>query len=197
VSDDDPQRTQEWDAEKHLAQEPGATTTEAEEIAAANEATAQAKRAMAEARNAELRAELAETDARRAEEQADDAQEDVEEAEQRVEKLSRKERKAKEKAEKAVAEAEQAARQAEAAERLARETTPAAPAPTVSGASVMSPGIGSTTDPAAAASANDTAYREPVGPQGEPSALERPEVLAGLVFAGAFVGARILKRLID
>ncbi len=61
----------------------------------------------------------------------------------------------------------------------------------------MSPGVGSATDPAAAASATETAYREPAGPDGAPGTLERPEVVAGIVFAGAFLAARILKRLVD
>jgi hypothetical protein len=189
VSDEDPQRTQEWDAEKHLA-------SEAEEIAAAEEAAAQAKRAMAEARAAQERAALAETDARRAEEHTGEAHEDVEKASERQEKLSRKERKAREKAELAAAEAEAAQRKAAAAERLAAEKA-AVPRPSVSGASVMSPGIGSTTDPGAAASASESAYRAPVAPAAEPGPLERPEVLAGLAFAGAFITARILKRIFD
>ena len=32
---------------------------------------------------------------------------------------------------------------------------------------------------------------------GEPSAIERPEVQAGIAFASAFLIARILKRLVD
>ncbi len=69
----------------------------------------------------------------------------------------------------------------------------------MSGAHVMSPGLGSETDPAVAASAGGgSAYREPVAAApGEESAFDRPEVMAGAVFAGAFLAARILKRLVD
>ena len=60
----------------------------------------------------------------------------------------------------------------------------------------MSPGLGSETDPAAAAAAAGVAPRgRPRA--GEPSALDRPEVVAGVAFAGAFLIARILKRLVD
>jgi hypothetical protein len=63
----------------------------------------------------------------------------------------------------------------------------------------MSPGLGSETDPAVAASAAG-AYRPPVtdaAGTGESSPLERPEVLAGIVFVGTFLVARIFKRLVD
>ena len=68
---------------------------------------------------------------------------------------------------------------------------------TVSGANVMSPGLGSETDPAVAASAAG-AYRPPVAKApGEEGPLDRPEVVAGLVFAGTFLLTRIIKRLVD
>ena len=63
----------------------------------------------------------------------------------------------------------------------------------------MSPGLGSDTDPAAAAAAassGDTAAVR-AGAEGEPSTLERPEVQAGIAFVGAFLIARILKRIFD
>jgi multidrug efflux pump subunit AcrA (membrane-fusion protein) len=172
VSTDDPQRTQEWNAPP----EEGLEQPEA-----------------AEARQAELRAELAETDARRAEEDAGKAHGEVEQAERREEKLSRKERKLKEAAEEAQAAADDARRRAEeaTAATVSRE-------PSLSGAHVTSPGLGSETDPAAAASA-----AAPHGTIGHDrmavaqGALERPEVQAGLAFAGAFVVARILKRIFD
>jgi hypothetical protein len=215
VRDDDPQRTQEWDARPDFDKQPvappgspaeqaeaaaGATASEAEATAAAREAKAQAERAEAEARGAELRQELRETDARRAEEETAKAHESAEAAEKEEENLSRKERKAKERAEQAAAEAEQARRHAAEADRLRQETAPAKPPANLSGANVMSPGLGSDTDPAIAASAaagGDTAaYRAPTAPA-EPSPLERPEVVAGIAFAGSFLLARILKRLVD
>jgi hypothetical protein len=61
---------------------------------------------------------------------------------------------------------------------------------------VMSPGVGSDTDPAAAAAAAASST-PPSAEPGEPSALERPEVMAGVAFASAFLIARILKRLVD
>ena len=60
----------------------------------------------------------------------------------------------------------------------------------------MSPGLGSDTDPAAAAAAASS-YEPPKAESGEPSAIERPEVQAGIAFASAFLIARILKRLVD
>ncbi len=210
VSQDDPQRTQEWDAPPDLEQPgvpaqagsaaAGSTAAEAEAAAAAREAEAQAERIKAEARGAELRAELRETDARRAEEETAKAHEAIAEAEQKEEKLSRKERKAREEAERAEAEARKAREQAGAAERLKVETsTPGRRSPaTVSGANVMSPGLGADTDPAAAASAAG-AYRPPVAKRRlrEQGPLDRPEVVAGIVFVGAFLAARIFKRLVD
>jgi hypothetical protein len=179
-TDDDPQRTQEWNAppEEGLEQP-----------------------AAAEARQAELRAELTETDARRAEEEAGKAHEDVEAAERTEEKLSRKERKLRERAEEAEAAAAEARRRAEQASAA---TAPREPS--LSGAHVTSPGLGADTDPAAAASAasgGSAAYAAGGAPGDHDrmaaahSALERPEVQAGLAFAGAFVVARILKRIFD
>jgi membrane protein involved in colicin uptake len=211
VSQDDPQRTQEWDAPPDFERPgvpadagsaaAGSTAKAAEEAAAAREAQAQAERTKAEARGAELRAELRETDARRAEEETAKAHEATAEAEQQEEKVSRKERKAREAAERAEAEARRAREQAGAAERLAVESsTPGKQEPaTVSGANVMSPGLGSETDPAVAASASGgSAYRPPAPAEpAEEGPLDRPEVVAGLVFVGVFLAARILKRLVD
>ena len=211
MSQDDPQRTQEWDAPPDLEQPgvpaqagsaaAGSTAAEAEAAAAAREAAAQAERTKAEARGAELRAELRETDARRAEEETAKAHDVTADAEKQEEKLSRKERKAREEAERAQEEARKAREHAGAAARLKVESsTPAKEAPaTVSGANVMSPGLGSDTDPAVAASAaGGDAYRPPVAKEpGEPGPFDRPEVLAGAVFVGAFLAARIFKRLVD
>ncbi len=211
MSKDDPQRTQEWDRPPDFEQPgvpadagstaAGSTAAEAEAAAAAREAAAQAERMKAQARGAELRQELRETDARRAEEETAKAHEATAAAEKEEEKVSRKERKAREAAERAEAEARKAREQAGAAERLAVESsTPGRERPaTVSGANVMSPGLGSDTDPAVAASASGAAaYRPPVEQEpGEPGPLDRPEVLAGIVFVGTFLAARIFKRLVD
>jgi len=151
--------------------------------------------AESEARGAELRENVALTDARRAEEEVAKAHAEAEAAEKREEKLSRKERKAKERAEQAQAEAQRAREQAANAEKLAREKAGAAKAtPNLSGANVMSPGVGSDTDPAVAAAAASS-YEAPKPAEASP--LERPEVAAGVAFASAFLIARILKRLVD
>jgi hypothetical protein len=210
VSSNDPDRTQEWDAPPDLEQPgtpaqagsaaAGSKAAEAEAAAAAREAEAQADRTRAEARGAELRAELRETDARRAAEETAKAHEATAAAEKQEDKVSRKERKAREEAERAEAEARKAREQAGAAERLKVETSvPGREEPaSVSGANVMSPGLGSETDPAVAASARSDAYRPPSEqPSGEGSPLDRPEVMAGAVFVGAFLAARIFKRLVD
>jgi hypothetical protein len=75
---------------------------------------------------------------------------------------------------------------------------PDAARPTVSGADVASPGIGTATPPKAAAQAAGPPPSPPGLAAGSPQALtERPEVLAGAAFAGAFVVARILKSIFD
>ena len=214
MSQEDPQRTQEWDAPPDIekpgvpaqsgSRAAGSTAKEAADVAAGREAQAQAERTKAEARGAELRAELRETDARRAEEETAKAAEAEAEAEKERQKVAEKEREARERAERAQDEARKAREQAGAADRLAGETSSRgrqAPA-MVSGANVMSPGLGSETDPAVAASASGgggrpAAYRAPVEGDGEEGPLDRPEVLAGLVFVGAFLAARIFKRLVD
>jgi hypothetical protein len=172
VSTDDPQRTQEWAAPA----EEGLEQPEA-----------------AQARQAELRAELAETDARRAQEDAGKAHDEVEDAERKEEKLSRKERKLRDRAEAAETEAAEARRRAEEASGRPVD-------PSLSGAHVTSPGLGSDTDPATAASAatgGPAAYASSDRVAAAQGALERPEVQVGLAFAGAFLAARILKRIFD
>jgi hypothetical protein len=170
VSTDDPQRTQEW-------------TPPAEDELEQPEAS--------QARQAELRSELAQTDARRAEEETGKAHEEVESAEEREEKLSRKERKLKERAERAEQEAALARKRAE-------DAVPPRDEGALSGAHVTQPGLGSETDPAAAAAAGApppaSDHDRLAAAQG---ALERPEVKVGLAFAGAFLAARILKRIFD
>ena len=128
----------------------------------------EAERERSEARGAELRSELAATDARRAEEDTAEAQQEAKEASERAEKLSRKEQKAHEKAEQAARIAQREREQAEVAERREREA-----------AGTAQPG------PAAFAAG------------GPDAGADRPEILVGAAFAGAFVFARILKRLVD
>ena len=135
--------------------------------------------AASEARGAELRENLALTDARRTEEEQAKAEEAAEKASKKAEELSRKERQQREKAE----------RIHEAAERERAA---------VSGATVASPGVGTTTDPNAAAAAAEgaTAGGFP-GADKLPAAAQRPEVMVGAAFVGSFLVARILKRIFD
>ncbi len=210
MRDDDPQRTQEWEPAGLREPAGRSTRTPAEQAEAAAGATAEDAEAAAAAREAEAQAERAERRGawrraapgaardRRPPRRGGDREgpREAEAAEKEEEKLSRKERKAKERAEQAAAEAEQARQHAAEAERLRRETAPAKPTANLSGANVMSPGLGSDTDPATAASAA-SGYTPPAAAPAEPSPLERPEVVAGIAFAGAFLIARILKRLVD
>ena len=174
--------------------------TGAEPDAAAERATAAADvsrpdRSRSTARGAELRSELAITDARRAEEETAKAHEAVELATEQEEKLAAKEQKAQLRAKAAEDEAERARKQAEEAARHRRHA--AQGSPSVSGASVASPGLGSDTDPGAAASASRGATTAPPGAAAPASGSDRPEVLVGAAFAGAFVLARVLKRIFD
>ncbi len=171
---------------------------EATRAAGAAQAAERAERAEAEARATELQENLAMTDARRAEEDVAKAHEESESAAKEEEELSRKERRAREKAERVHAEAERARAQADEAAAAARATAEArASTSTVSGAKVASPGIGTHTDPDTAASAaGGTAGGFP-GADRLPTVAQRPEVLAGAAFGGAFILARILKRIFD
>jgi hypothetical protein len=68
----------------------------------------------------------------------------------------------------------------------------------MSGARVASPGVGSTSEPDAAASAASGTASPPFpGADKLPPAAQRPEVMAGAAFAGSFIVARILKRIFD
>jgi hypothetical protein len=145
--------------------------------------------AESEARAAEIRENVALTDARRAEEEVAKAHAEAEAAEKKEEKLSRKEKRLREKAERLHAEAERERAEADAAE-TARE------AGTVSGAGVASPGVGATSDPNAQAAARGPGSTTFVTDD-SPPATQRPEVLIGGTFVGAFVVARILKRIFD
>jgi hypothetical protein len=99
---------------------------------------------------------------------------------------------AEEQAERAKQRAEEASRARERSEREGRGRS------SVSGANVASPGVGSTSDPNAAAAAargaTAGAYEAPGGPG---SASDRPEVVIGAAFVGSFLVARILKRIFD
>ena len=59
---------------------------------------------------------------------------------------------------------------------------------------MTAPGLGSETDPAVAASAHRASEASEAAASGP---LDRPEVVAGIAFAGAFVLARVLKRFFD
>jgi translation initiation factor IF-2 len=165
--------------------------------AATAEADAQARRTEAEARAAELREEVAITDERRAEEEKAKAQEAVAEAEKEESKKERKRREAEERQRAAAAEAERAREQAGAAAEQAR-TAPAGQRDTaVSGAAVSSPGVGS--DPKAAAVAASRVEPATAAPRsGEPvEDPDKPELYVGAAFVGAFLFARILKRIAE
>ena len=133
-----------------------------------------ADQARSAARGEELREELAITDARRAEEEVAKQHEEVEAAQKEEEKLSRKERKAAERAKEAAAAAERARDQAGP-----KTATPVSDGATAAGA-------------APAAAAAPAAGDSPL-----PAVAQRPEVMAGAAFGGAFVLARVLKRLFD
>ena len=131
----------------------------------------EAERERAEARGAELRSELAATDARRAEEETAEAEQAIRDATERKEKLSRKEQKAREAAEQAEQIAQREREEAEIAERRAREAAAAR---------------GEAPQPAAT-------FPPPAAQGG----ADRPEILIGAAFAGAFVFAQVLRRLVD
>lgn len=129
-----------------------------------------AERERSEARGAELRSELAATDARRAEEDTAEAEQEAKDAQERAEKLSRKEQEAREKAEQAQRIAQREREEAETAERREREAAGRGTGPSSTAAYAAAP------------------------PE---SGADRPEILIGAAFAGAFIFARILKRLVD
>jgi len=152
--------------------------------------SAQAERTEQRARSEEMQRDTAQADARRAEEATALAQEEAE-------KLSRKDKKAREKADREAAEADHARKEADEAERLrleADERSPDTEPSKVSAASLTSP-VGAQTSPRAAASAaaGATAARPPATGAADVPVTERPEVLVGAAFAGAFLFARILK----
>jgi hypothetical protein len=131
-----------------------------------------------EARTAEIRTEVATTDARRAEEEVAEQHEEVEAAQEKERELADRERQAREDVERASAEAERARSEAGAS----AESRPGGLA-----------GLRAAAGPRAAAVAASLR----TGEGGQPSALDRPEVLVGGAFAGAFVLARVLKAIFD
>lgn len=89
-------------------------------------------------------------------------------------------------------EATRAAGAAQAAERAQGEARS-----TEIRENVASPGVGTHTDPDAAAAASGGRTGGFPGADRLPTAAQRPEVLIGAAFGGAFILARILKRIFD
>jgi hypothetical protein len=160
------------------------------DTAAEAEAGAQAARTDAEVRAAEIREEVAITDQRRAEEEEAKAEEAITAA-QEAEAEKEEKRHEAERRRKAAAEESQRAREQAASSAAERGSTPLS----VSGASVGSPGFGS--DPRAAAAASHTSrVRTSAGTVKDPDAgPEKPEIEVAAAFAGAFLLARILKKI--
>jgi hypothetical protein len=152
-------------------------------------------RAESEARGAELREELAITDERRAEEEEAKAEEAVAEAQQEESKKERKRREAHERREAAAAEAEKA--RAGAAETREQTETLSGPVAgnEVSGAAVASPGRGD--DPKALAAASGPAPTPAATAATAVEGPEKPELYVAAAFAGAFLFARILKKIAE
>ena len=157
------------------------------------EADAQARRTESHARGVELREEIAITDERRAEEEEGKAQEAVAAAEKEESKKERKRREAEERKQAAAAESERAREQAANAATQAQESRGS----TVSGAAVSSPGVGIGSDPkaAAAAAAGSRAQLEPPQTSADVEGPPNPERHLAAAFVGAFLFARVLKRI--
>ena len=149
-----------------------------------------------EARAAEIRRDVEAADARRSEEDVATAEQHVTDASKEQEKLSRRARRKREKAEKAALAAQITREQADKAAAEADRQRAAQPS-SVSGAAVTSPGIGADTPPHAAAAASAHWPRQAGAAGGATSVTDRPEVMVGAAFAGAFILARVLKRLVD
>ena len=147
--------------------------------------------AAAEARAAELREEKAITDERRAEEEQAKAQDAVAAAEKDESEKERERREAEQRKEAAAAEAERA--RDRAGEVAAKPDPVGSP---VSGAAVSSPGLGSDPKAAAAAGAGAraAAMRDALNSAEGP---DKPELYLAAAFVGAFLFARILKRIAE
>jgi hypothetical protein len=151
-----------------------------------------------EARAAEIRRDVEAAEARRSEEEVAEAEHEVAEAMEEQEKLSRRARRRREKAQQAEQAAQAARAEADevaAAARARAEEAERQRTSSVSGAAVSSPGIGSETPPHAAAAASAQWPRPEAGDAD--SLTERPEVLIGAAFVGAFIFARVLKHIVD
>jgi hypothetical protein len=145
-----------------------------------------------EARGAELREELAATDARRAEEETAKAHDEVEAAQKHEQEAEAKQHDLEQRAEQAHKIADRERTEADQA-AATQQTAPQS----VSGGRVAAPGLGSNTDPNAAAAASRESRPASVAAGGASStAADKPEVLVGAAFAGAFVFAQVLKRLV-
>jgi hypothetical protein len=153
--------------------------------------------------------------------EAEQAVQEADEAREEAEKLSRKERKAREKAEKEREKAEEERRKADEATRREEGEAMAAAAEadvraasgdavtavgthedpsktesSVSGATITGAGVGTESAPRAqaAAATSATAAQEPQSSPPPPPEDDRPEVIIGAAFAGAFVFAKVLRR---
>ena len=150
-----------------------------EEGPSPEDATREAADAHAEAADADARAQEAESEAKQAEARAEAAEEAAEDAE---------------------AEAQEKSETAAQAREGERDDPATAASPSdVSAARLTSPGVGLGDGPSAAAAASTTprpaasASPSPAGTGG--IAQERPELVVAGAFAGAFLFAKILKRL--
>jgi hypothetical protein len=124
------------------------------------------------------------------EREADTAQQEADAARDELEKLSRKERKAREKAEKERAKSE--AERAKADEAIKREQEEALARAAEADARAA------TADPAVAAGVHQPQPARPYEPPVEPvttASDDKPEVMVGAAFAGAFLFAKLLKRI--
>jgi hypothetical protein len=144
-----------------------------------------------EVRGAELREELAITDERRAEEEEAKAEQAVADAQEEESKKERKRHEAEERVQTAAREAEEA--RAAATERARDARAESGP---VSGAAVGSPGRGD--DPKALASAAGPEQGSYAAtPSGAVEGPEKPELYVAAAFVGAFLFARILKKIAE
>ena len=151
------------------------------------EAGALAGRSDGEARAAEIREEVAITDQRRAEEEEAKAEEAIADAQKEESKREAKRREAEQRAEAARAQAAQTREHAAGTADSRREPG------RVTGGAVASPGLGS--DPRAAAAASHTSRHRATSGADPAAGPEKPELEVAAAFAGAFVLARILKKI--
>ena len=128
--------------------------------------------------------------------EADVATQEADAARDEAEKLSRKERKAREKAEKERKKAERERQKAD--EAIRREQGDALGAAAEADAKSAQAGTHSAADPAITARVHQPdpqpGYAPPTPPVTTP-ADDKPEVMVGAAFAGAFLFAKLLKRI--